>query len=151
MKAFIGFLGRVAISLIFIFSAIHKGFHWAETHQQFLDILNQWQARFVASPSIHAFLDVLIPLSPIILLIAVIFEGLGGLLVLLGVQPRTGALLLVLFLIPVTLVYHAFWTLQGQESQMQMIMFMKNLSIFGGLLILLAYGGKSKPSKSTEE
>ena len=64
----------------------------------------------------------------------------GGLSVLTGFKARWGALALVLFLVPVTAIFHNFWTLQGMEQQMQMIHFMKNLAIMGGLLSIVARG-----------
>src|SRR5579862_114617 len=66
--------------------------------------------------------DLLVPLSGIIALV-------GGLSVLLGYRTRLGALLLVIFLVPVTLVMHNFWGVSDPEvAQMQKIMFMKNMS-----------------------
>lgn len=148
MKALFGFLGRIAISIIFVFAAAHKVLNWESTYQQFLDTLSQWQGRMAVFPSFQDFFSYIIPLAPIILLIATIFEGLGGILILLGFQPRAGALLLILFLIPVTVVYHPFWVLEGQEAQLQMIMFLKNLSILGGLLILASSGKGTNTSKA---
>jgi putative oxidoreductase len=43
-------------------------------------------------------------------------------------------------LIPTTLLFHNFWAMQGMEQQDNMIHFLKNLAIMGGLLILAAYG-----------
>lgn len=66
---------------------------------------------------------------------------LGGLSVLLGYHTRVGAVLLILFLVPVTLLMHAFWNVSDpMMSQMQMIMFMKNVSILGGALLLAHFG-----------
>jgi len=77
---------------------------------------------------------------PFFLLMAVIFELGGGLSVLLGVKARLGALALIVFLVPVTLIFHDFWQYEGAEQQMQMIHFMKNLSILGGLTLVFAHG-----------
>jgi len=52
---------------------------------------------------------------------------------LTGFQARWGALALAAFLIPITLIFHNFWAFQGQEQQMQMVHFLKNLAIMGGL------------------
>ncbi len=59
---------------------------------------------------------------------------------LLGFKARVGAVLLIIFLIPATLIFHNFWAFEGMERQMQMIMFMKNLAILGGLLLVLGLG-----------
>jgi putative oxidoreductase len=54
---------------------------------------------------------------------------------ILGYFARFGAFLLLVFLIPTTLIFHSNF-----GDQIQMIMFMKNVSMFGGLLVLLAVG-----------
>ena len=51
------------------------------------------------------------------------------------------ALGLFVFLIPTTLTFHNFWTLEDPERQQQMIHFLKNLAILGGLLECCALGG----------
>jgi putative oxidoreductase len=47
----------------------------------------------------------------------------------------------VLFLIPVTLMLHKFWTVQDpMMAQIQMILFMKNVSMLGGALLISQFG-----------
>jgi putative oxidoreductase len=77
---------------------------------------------------------------PFFLVAAILFELAGGLSVLLGYKARLGALALFLFLIPVTLTFHNFWTYPEDEQKQQMIMFMHNLTLMGGLLLLMCYG-----------
>ena len=77
--------------------------------------------------------------------IAVPFAGLialaGGLSILLGYRARIGAWLIVLFLVPVTLMMHKFWSVSDpMQAQTQMIMFMKNLSMLGGALLITQFG-----------
>jgi putative oxidoreductase len=65
----------------------------------------------------------------------------GGLSILLGYRAKLGAWLVVLFLIPVTLMLHKFWTVQDpMMAQMQMILFMKNVSMLGGALLISQFG-----------
>ena len=45
-----------------------------------------------------------------------------------------------LFIIPVTLIFHDFWTVEGQEMQNQLNHFMKNLAIMGGMLYVIVMG-----------
>ena len=46
-----------------------------------------------------------------------------------------------LFLIPVTLMMHKFWTVTDPTmAQIQMIMFMKNVSMLGGALLISQFG-----------
>ena len=66
---------------------------------------------------------------------------LGGLSVLLGWRARIGALMLVAFLVPVTLSLHAFWAVPDpMMAQMQFAMFMKNVGLLGGALLLVHFG-----------
>jgi len=65
----------------------------------------------------------------------------GGLSILVGYRARIGAWLLVLFLVPVTIMMHNFWAVKDpMTAQMQLAMFMKNLSILGGALIISYFG-----------
>jgi putative oxidoreductase len=81
-----------------------------------------------------------IPAAQVLLVVAALVEILGGLSVLTGTFARIGALALLAFMVPTTLIFHDFWSFSGQEQKMQMVQFMKNLSIMGGLLLLLGYG-----------
>lgn len=77
--------------------------------------------------------------------IAVPFSGIlalaGGLSILLGYRAKLGAWLIVLFLVPVTLMMHKFWGVSDPTiAQTQMIMFMKNVSILGGTLLITQFG-----------
>ena len=148
MKALLGLLGRMALSLIFLAAAAGKAMDWSGSHQLLINSLCSWQG-YVSQGEVQKFIDALLPLTPILLIVATVFEALGGLLVFFGVRVRFGATLLLLFLIPTTIIFHAFWIFHGSDQQLQMTMFMKNLSIIGGLFILLAYGGSG--SKAKEE
>jgi putative oxidoreductase len=69
----------------------------------------------------------------------------GGLSILLGYYARIGAILLILFLVPVTFTMHAFWNIPDPAAnQMQMIQFMKNLSMLGGAILIAFYGAGPK-------
>jgi len=65
----------------------------------------------------------------------------GGQSVLVGFQTRLGAALLVVFLIPVTFEMHRFWTAPDATTSLnEQAMFMKNLSMLGGALIISYFG-----------
>lgn len=73
---------------------------------------------------------------PDLLLPAVIaLEILGGLMVIVGYKTRLAAVLLAGFSIIAAVIFHADFS-----DQIQMILFMKNLSISGGLLLLVSHG-----------
>jgi len=62
---------------------------------------------------------------------------------LTGFQAKYAALAIVLWLIPVTLVFHHFWGIPDAQKQDQMVNFLKNLAIMGGLLVV-AYASPGK-------
>jgi putative oxidoreductase len=65
----------------------------------------------------------------------------GGVSVLVGFRTKIGASLIALFLIPVTVMMHRFWSVSDAGmAQMQMIMFLKNLAILGGALLISQFG-----------
>ena len=82
-----------------------------------------------------------VPLAQIAVPVSGLLALAGGLSVLLGYRAKIGAWMLVLFLIPVTFMMHRFWGVADpQAAQMQMIMFMKNISMLGGALLITQFG-----------
>ena len=108
-------LGRILFSLIFLSSGL---FHFSG------------MAVSYASSQGVPLASILVPFSGIMAIV-------GGLLILVGYKAKWGAWLIVLFLIPVTFMMHAFWKeTDPMQKQMQMGMFMKNISILGGAVSL---------------
>ncbi len=108
-------LGRILLAAIFVQSGVGKVLHPAMT-QGYMEKAGM-------------------PLAGMFLVLAILAELGGSLSVLLGLLTRWGATVLIIFMIPTTLIFHGH-----VGEQMQMIMFMKNVSMTGGLLILLANG-----------
>ena len=75
------------------------------------------------------------PYTNFFLVGAIFFELAGSITVIFGYFARFGALLLLIFLIPTTLIFHNIFV-----DPKMMIHFMKNVSMFGGILVLLAVG-----------
>ena len=109
-------LSRILMSAIFILSGIGK-------------IINPVNTQEYMSAYGMSFTSVL-------LVAAIAVKILGGLSLLLGIKPRYGAIALALFLIPATFIFHTDFS-----DYIQQIMFMKNLAILGGLLMLIQHGG----------
>ena len=151
IQSFVAFLGRALLSLIFISSSIQKLLNWQGTMQYFQHALTDRLTVSVGHDLIQRASEWGLANAFSLLLVGCLFELVGGVFVFLGLWTRIGALLLVIFLIPTTLLFHNFWDLQDPDRQMQMINFMKNLSIFGGLLFLLAVGKCGKQAKSHEK
>ena len=115
VKAFAMLTGRILLILIFIKSGIGKIENFGGT------------AQFMAKAGM--------PYTTFFLLGAIFLELAGGLTIALGFLTRVGALMLLVFLVPTTLIFHGNFADQGQ-----VIHFMKNVSMFGGCLFLLGAG-----------
>lgn len=76
-----------------------------------------------------------IPLAGLVALFSIVFEIMGGVSLVVGYKAKIGAVLLLLFLVPATLVFH-----NPIVDPSQTIQFMKNLAIVGGLLMVFAFG-----------
>jgi len=116
MSPYLHLIGRILLALIFILSGIGKIPDPAGT------------AGFMESMGVPGIL-----VWPTILL-----EILGGIAIILGFQTRIAAIALAVFTIAAAVIFHSNFA-----DQMQMIMFLKNLSIAGGLLLLAASGALS--------
>lgn len=110
--------GRVLFTLIFLMS----GF----TH------FSSQTIAFAASQGV--------PLASVIVPASGILAFLGGLSVLLGYHAKLGGWLIALFLVGVTPM-HKFWGIADpMMQQMQMVMFLKNLTMLGGALLISQFG-----------
>lgn len=113
-------IGRIFVSLIFIIAAIQKIMQY------------------------HAMAGMLeqmgVPSSQWLLILAIIFELGGGLLVFFGWFARFGAILLFVFVVVATFLFHSFWAFQGGAMINQVHYFFKSLSICGALLYIMAFG-----------
>jgi putative oxidoreductase len=82
-----------------------------------------------------------IPLASLAVPLSGLLAVAGGLSVLFGYHARIGAWLLMLFLVPVTLMMHRFWAVSDPATaQIQEIMFMKNVAMLGGALLIAYFG-----------
>jgi putative oxidoreductase len=82
-----------------------------------------------------------VPLAGLLVPLSGVIAILGGLSIAFGYHARLGAALLILFLVPVTLAMHAFWTVADpMMAKMQMVMFMKNTALLGAALLIAHIG-----------
>jgi putative oxidoreductase len=100
-----------------------------------------FQQIFQAQETIGAAAKQGVPLAHIAVPGAAVIAIFGGVSIVLGYYARVGAWLLVLFLVPVTLMLHNFWGVKNPTlAQTEQIMFMKNLSMLGGALLIAYFG-----------
>ncbi|MGA7027031.1 MAG: DoxX family protein [Candidatus Acidiferrales bacterium] len=112
--------GRILISVIFLISGVFKV---AAYHQ----IVGYAAAVHLPGPGVA-------------IALAAALELAFGLAILTGFKTRIAAWILFFYLLPVTYYFHNFWAAQGMEQQTQMVNFLKNIAIMGGLLILSVNG-----------
>jgi len=113
-------LGRALIAPLFLLSGFHKITGFAGV------------AAVMAAKGM--------PFAELFLVGAIAIELGGGLMVLLGWHARLGAMLLTVFTVAATIVFHNFWGVDAAQYRNQLNHFMKNLAILGGLVYIMATG-----------
>jgi len=81
-----------------------------------------------------------IPFPTAALVGTIVLEIVGAIAILVGFQTRLAALALAIFTVAATFLGHAFWTFPADQAFVQQLMFMKNVAVVGGLLVLAAAG-----------
>src|SRR5208282_3531512 len=81
-----------------------------------------------------------LPMPQVLAAIAVLVELGGSLAIIIGWKTRWAALAFILFLIVITPIFHNYWAVPPEQMMGQQINFMKNLTILGGMLLLLGFG-----------
>ena len=121
LETYLSPLGRLLMSLIFLLSGFGK-------FAQFSMMVGFAQSKGMPAPQAA-------------IAIAAVIELVGGLALLVGFKARWTALILALFLVPTTLVFHNFWAVTDpMQHQEQFVNFLKNVAIIGGLLTVVAHG-----------
>ena len=80
------------------------------------------------------------PMPQVAALLAVLFELVGGLMIILGWKTRWAAWALAIYVVVATAVAHRFWTYEAAQVFNQTSHLFKNVSIIGGMLMLAAVG-----------
>jgi len=113
-------IGRVVFSFFFIYS----GFN----HLTKLSMYSQYAGSSgVPAPTVAVAVTGLMLLG-------------GGLSILLGVQPKWGAALLVVFLVPTALMMHKFWGISDPMlAANQAAHFWKNIALAGAALMIFSF------------
>ena len=138
VKNIVDLLGRTFLAFIFLYEAYDSIFFFKETQLKMGFYGLTWN-------------------QDMLLYGAIFLLVLGGLMVLFGYRASLGAFLLLLYWVPVTFIVHDFWNVpfdctvniscpqiqvESQEiyRRMQGVLFMKNLAIIGGLLMIWVNG-----------
>lgn len=121
MKDIIDLIGRVCLAFIFLYEAFDSIFYFKPTQAKMTEYGLTWN-------------------QDLLLYGAIFLLTVGGILVLIGYRSGLGATLLLLYWLPVTFIVHSFWNDPEPERRLEAILFMKNIAIAGGLLIVLVNG-----------
>jgi putative oxidoreductase len=121
VRDFIDLLGRIFLSAIFIFEACDTIWYFERAKREL--------TAFGVTGN-----------QDTILYFSAVFLTLGGLMVLVGYRATLGSFLLLCYWIPMTLITHDFWNAPKDEFRLQSILFMKDVAIIGGLLMLVGKG-----------
>jgi len=113
-------IARILLSALFLLSGFNKIAH------------------FGASSQLIAGMGV--PFASLATGIAILIEIGGAIAIIAGWKTKLAAWVQFVYLIPVTFMIHNFWASPAAMQQDQMVHFMKNLAIMGGLLILAGRG-----------
>lgn len=113
-------VGRVLLALMFVMAGISKLTNLEGT------------AGYIASGGL--------PMASVLAVIVGLLELVGGLAIAIGFQARWAALALGLFTLLASVLFHKFWAVAPDQAFVQQLMFMKNLSVAGGLFIVAALG-----------
>lgn len=112
--------GRILIAAIFIFAGLGK--------------INGFEGTvgYIASKGL--------PLPQLGTIGAILVELGGGIMLVLGWKTRGAAAALLIFTAVAAIIFHNFWASPPDQAQNQMIHFMKNMAIVGGLLFVMVHG-----------
>lgn len=115
--------GRVLLALIFVIAGFEKIAGFAGT------------VGYIAGRGL--------PLPNLVAVVTIVVELGGGIMLVLGWRARWAALALFVFTALAALLFHNFWAVPLDQSANQMIHFMKNVAIMGGLIYVMTHGSGS--------
>lgn len=120
LKNYAPLIGRILIAQLYIYFGFSKIIGFAGT------------AGYIASKGL--------PLPAVLAALTIVIEIGGGLMILLGWRARLAAVVLFLWMIPVTFFFHNFWSMEGPAEMANQINFQKNLALMGAMFFIYAYG-----------
>ncbi len=120
MTAPVALIARILLALMFVLAGLSKFGNLSGT------------AGYIGSKGL--------PLPMLLAIATAVLEVVGGLAIVVGYRARIAGLVLALFTLLASLLFHDFWSLPADQQMVQQLMFMKNISVAGGLLLLAAFG-----------
>jgi putative oxidoreductase len=71
--------------------------------------------------------------------LVLILEIVGSIAIILGYKSRVAAALLGIFTIITAFLFHNYWAVPADQQYVQQLLFLKNISIAGGLFLLTSF------------
>jgi putative oxidoreductase len=121
MKDIADLLARILIAFLFIYEAIDGVVFYEKTKATMTAYGITWRQDLLLCT-----------------LLTLLFVG--GFLVLIGYYANIGAMMLLVYWVPFTLIVYSFWNDQAEFKRLHALYFMRNLAMCGGLLLLIANG-----------
>jgi putative oxidoreductase len=113
-------VGRVLLALMFVIAGYGKITGYAGT------------AGYMASAGL--------PMVGVLLPLTILVELGGGLALIVGWKARWVALIVAAFTALATVVFHNFWAVVPEAKMVNELLFLKNIAVIGGLLMVWAFG-----------
>lgn len=126
-------VGRVFVPIIFIVSGVQKVMNVAGTAKMLAD------ANVPVPEAIVPYLQGIPKYEALTYLTAAV-EIICGLMIMVGIAARWGALVLFVFTAAATFYFHNFWHMTGEAAAQNQVHALKNLSIMGALLLIVSGG-----------
>ncbi len=133
-------IGRFLFGLIFIALGITGILNWEITKSELSTALANWELYTGYIEGVSFVIQNLLMAAPLLVILGIILQIGGGFLVCFSLRVRFGATLLLCQFIPATALYYHFWFLDTILMQRVLLLFLKNLSIIGGLLVIISLG-----------
>ena len=120
MQSTLALVGRILLALMFVLAGFSKitGFEGTVGYMQSQGV----------------------PAAPVLAVLTIVLEVGGGLTLMAGLYTRWLAIAMAAFTLLATLIFHNFWAAAEAQRMVQSLLFMKNVSVIGGMLVLAAFG-----------
>ncbi|WP_306173510.1 DoxX family protein [Limnobacter humi] len=113
-------IARILLALMFVLAGFDKLTHFSGT------------VGFIGSAGL--------PVPEVLAAITLTVEIVGGLALITGIQARLAGFVLAGFTLLASITFHNFWAVPADQAYVQQLLFMKNISVAGGLLLVAALG-----------
>jgi len=121
LKNILDLVGRILIAFIFLYEAYDAIAFFKVNKSAMTDFGITWNQNLLLYGSIFLLI-------------------LGGTLILIGYRSSFGAILLLIYWLPLTFILYSWWNDPADVQRLHSLMFMKNMAIAGGLMMLYVNG-----------